>query len=382
MTGPLAGLRVLEVAAIGPAPFAVMAMADMGAEVIRVDRPLTADAEASVPYMGRGRRSIAVNLREEAGVEVFMGLVEWADVLVEGMRPGVTERLGVGPEECAERNPRLVYGRMTGWGQEGPLAGTAGHDINYISISGALGAIGPRSTPVPPLNLVGDFGGGAMLLLVGILMALQERHSSGRGQVVDAAMVDGSSLLMTLMHEFLARGEWTDARESNLLDGGAPYYAVYETADGGHVAVGALEPQFFKELIARLEIDFDPAEQEDRDAWPRLRRLLAETFARRSRQEWERRFADSDACVSPVLSVAEAGDHPHARARNSFVGPGRRPAAAPRFSRTPGSASPISVLPGTDSRAVLEMLGFAADTVERLVETGVVGEENHRARGR
>lgn len=335
--GPLDGMRVLELAGLGAAPFGCMVLADLGADVLRVDRP--GGTWPGADTMGRGRRSVEVDLKDPDGVALVLDLAERADVLVESFRPGVAERLGVGPDRCLERNPRLVYARLSGWGQEGPLADAAGHDIDYIAVAGALDPIGRSGgAPVPPLNLVGDFGGGGMLLCVGVLAALYERERSGRGQVVDAAMVDGAALLTTMFHVLRAAGMWRDERGSNLLDGGAPYYDVYETSDGRHVAVGALEPEFYARLVETVGLD--PADLPPRDdpaSWPRLRERLAGVFRQRTRDEWVRRFEDVDACVAPVLSLGEAPSHPHHAARGTFVDVGGvvQPAPAPRFSRTP-----------------------------------------------
>jgi alpha-methylacyl-CoA racemase len=326
--------------------------------VVRVDRvqPAPSPLPDARPLMARGRRSMAVDLKQPSGRAVVLSLVDGADVLIEGFRPGVAERLGVGPEECLARNPRLVYGRVTGWGQTGPLAGEAGHDINYIGLTGVLDATGrDGAPPTPPLNLVGDFGGGGLLLVVGVLAALLECRSSGRGQVVDAAMVDGAGLLATMFHELIARGGWSAERGTNVLDSGAPYYDVYPTADGRWMAVGALEPQFFAELLRVLDIDIDPALQHDRNAWPSLRASIASALRQRTQSEWTDVFSGRDACVTPVLSFAEAATHPHAVARNAFVrvDGAPQPAPAPRFDRTPcavdgdlsaGSASAASIL--------------------------------------
>jgi alpha-methylacyl-CoA racemase len=337
-------LRVVELAGIGPGPHAAMVLADLGADVVRVDRPSGAlrlgDPELPDPTL-RGRRRVIADLKEPVGREAVLRLVDHADVLIEGYRPGVAERLGVGPAECHARNPRLVYGRMTGWGQDGPMAQQAGHDINYISITGALHAIGRTGDrPVPPLNLVGDFGGGSMLLLVGVLAALLEARSSGRGQVVDAAMVDGTSLLMQMTWAFHGRGHWADAREANLLDGGTPYYDTYTCADGRHVAVGPLEPRFYAQLVEGLGLD--PATlpaQDDVAGWPALRARFTEAFATRSRDEWAAVFDGTEACVTPVLGLGEVAEHPHIKARGTVVDPDGVPQAAPapRFSRTPAT---------------------------------------------
>jgi alpha-methylacyl-CoA racemase len=321
-----------------------MVLADLGADVVRVDRPSAAlrlgDPERPDPTL-RGRRRVTADLKDDAGRETVLRLVDHADVLIEGYRPGVAERLGVGPAECRARNPRLVYGRMTGWGQDGPLARHAGHDINYISLTGALHAIGRAvERPVLPLNLVGDFGGGSMLLLVGVLAALLEARSSGRGQVVDAAMVDGTSLLMQMTWSFFGQGQWADAREANLLDGGAPYYDTYTCADGRYVAVGPLEPRFYTQLVAGLGLD--PATlpaQDDVAGWPVLRARFAGAFASRSRDEWVAVFDGTEACVTPVLALGEVTEHPHIKARGTVVAPDgmRQAAPAPRFSRTPAT---------------------------------------------
>lgn len=339
MTGPLTGLRVVELAGLAPAPFATMMLADHGAEVVRVDRPTP-----TVPgpdLLGRGRETLAVDLKDPAQREVVARLVDAADVLVEGYRPGVMERLGLGPQECLGRNPRLVYGRMTGWGQDGPLAAAAGHDLNYIALSGALGAMGPADQPpAVPLNLVGDFGGGGLLLAFGILAALVERATSGRGQVVDAAMVDGASLLTTHLHSLMAGGEWSRARGGNLLDGGAPFYRTYRAADGRHVSVGAIEPQFYAQLLAGLGLDPDDLPPQMEPAgWPRLHAVFAEAFAARDRDAWTEVFGVGDACVHPVLEPDEVATAAHSLARNAFVEVDGipQPAPAPRFDRTPSS---------------------------------------------
>jgi alpha-methylacyl-CoA racemase len=348
-TGPLTGLRVVELAGLGPGPHAAMVLADLGADVVRIDRPSgglrIGDPDAPDPVL-RGRRRVAADLKQPAGRETVLRLAERADVLLEGYRPGVTERLGVGPADCHARNPRLVYGRVTGWGQEGPLAQRAGHDINYISVTGALHAIGrPGERPVPPLNLVGDYGGGSMLLVVGVLAALWEAQRSGQGQVVDAAMVDGASLLTQLVWGLLGQDAWTDVRGANLLDGHAPFYDTYTCADGRHVAVGALEPQFYGELVRGLGLHqrADLPAQDDRDGWPQLRSLFTEVFATKTRDEWAEVFAGSDACVTPVLSFAEAAVHPPLVARSTIVAPDgvQQAAPAPRFSRTAAHVRPL-----------------------------------------
>jgi alpha-methylacyl-CoA racemase len=337
----------VELAGIGPGPHAAMLLADLGADVVRVERPAGRGAEALThsDQLARGRRSVAFDLKDPAGREQLLTLVERADVLIEGYRPGVAERLGLGPAECLARNPRLVYGRMTGWGQEGPWAHTAGHDLNYISITGILHAIGPKDVkPVVPLNLVGDFGGGSMFLLFGIMSALWERERSGAGQVVDAAMVDGASLLAQMMWGWRASGVWSDERDANVLDGGAPYYDTYVCKDGRYFAVGAIEPQFYAVLLERLGLaDADLPEQNDRAGWPALRARLAAVFLTRTRDEWAAVFDGTDACATPVLTWAEAGSHPHLAARRTLVTIDgvEQPAPGPRFSRTvPGLPTP------------------------------------------
>jgi len=371
--GPLRGVRVVELAGIGPGPYACMLLADLGAEVLRVDRPGAGPGPGRSDLLGRGRRSVALDLKRPEAAEVVLRLVERADALVEGFRPGVAERLGVGPAECLARNPRLVYGRMTGWGQQGPLAPRVGHDINYIGLTGALAAVGEAGRkPVPPLNLVADFGGGAMFLVLGVLAALVERAGSGRGQVVDAAMVDGVTSLLTLFYGLRAGGQWRDERGSNALDGGAPFYDTYECADGRYVAVGALEPQFWAALVDTLGLADLPG-QLDVARWPELRARLAEVFATRSRDEWATVFAEVDACVTPVLTLGEAPGHPHLAARGTVVEHGgvRQPAPAPRFSRTPGALGAPPTMPGTDTRAALRDWGFDATEVQRLEDAGV-----------
>jgi alpha-methylacyl-CoA racemase len=371
-TGPLAGVRVIEFAGIGPVPFCGMLLADLGASVVRVDRRHAGRIEHSVPVLGRGRSSIALDLTRPQAVEVALRLVSGADALIEGYRPGVMEKFGLGPEACLGRNPRLVYGRLTGWGRDGPLAATAGHDINYIALTGALHAIGEAGRqPVPPMNLLGDFGGGAMLLAVGILAALLECRRSGRGQVVDAAMTDGTALLMTLIYELKQLGQWTSERGANFFDGGAPFYATYRCADGRYVAVGVYEDAFYRELLARLGIDQARfASQWDRSQWPALREALAERFASRPRDEWAAHFATSDACVTPVLDLDEAPRHPHNRSRGTFAGKQSMPAAAPRFSRTPAAASPGHCQPGDSTDRTLRELGYDEHDIAGLRASG------------
>jgi alpha-methylacyl-CoA racemase len=379
MSGPLAGVSVVEMAGLGPAPFCGMILADLGAGVVRVDRVAAVSgghtSSTRHDLHNRGKRSIGVDLKARTGVDVVTRLAGAADALIEGYRPGVMERLGVGPAHCLAANPRLVYGRMTGFGQGGPYAAMAGHDIDYIGLSGALHAIGREDEPVPPLNLVGDFGGGGMLLVVGVLAALVHVRATGVGQVVDAAMIDGSALLTTSHHGHIAEGWWQDRRRSNLLDGAAPFYSVYRTADDGHVAVGALEPQFFAVLLEGLDLDPDsvPA-QTDREGWEEMRGLFADRFASETRDHWSRRFAGSDACVVPVLSLTEAPDHPHNRSRGTFVTVEgvTQPGPAPRFSETPGAIRCGPVAPGADTDAVLAALGYTEAEVGRLHDSGAV----------
>jgi alpha-methylacyl-CoA racemase len=377
--GPLNGVRVVEIASLAPAPFGCMILADLGADVLRVDRAERCGPQVPAPRdpLSRGRRSVGLNLKDPAGLDLLLRLLENADVLVEGFRPGVAERLGFGPDVCAQRNPGLIYARMTGWGQHGPLAPTAGHDIDYIAISGALGLVGRAGeAPVPPVNLLGDFGGGGMLIALGILAALVDRAASGRGQVVDAAMVDGSALLTSFIYGMRASGTWQDKRGSNLLDGGAPFYDTYVTSDGQYVAVGALEPQFYAALLRGLGLtDAGLPGQLDRAGWPVLRQRFAEAFASRTRAEWEEVFAGTDACVAPVLSMAEATGHPHAIARAAFVDVDGvlQPAPAPRFSRSATGRPSPPPRPGSDTDAVLAALGLSLAEVAELRATGVVG---------
>jgi len=376
--GPLSGLRVVELGGVGPGPFAGMLLADLGAEVVRVDRPQEAGHGSAFPILHRGRRSIAVDLKHPEGAEAVLRLIDTADALIEGFRPGVTERLGLGPEVCLERNPRLAYGRMTGWGQDGPQAQQPGHDLNYIALTGALHAIGPADgDPVVPLNLIGDFGGGGLLLAFGLASAMLSAARTGRGQVVDAAMTDGSALLLAMTYGFLGQGVWTDRRGSNLLDGGAPFYGVYRCADGGHVSVGAIEPQFWSALLQGLGLSEDPdfADQQDRARWPLMRRRLEEVFAGRTRDAWAAHFAGTAACVVPVLSLREAPRHPHNVARGTYrTGPGgtTEPAPAPRFSATPvGEPAPAPTV-GADTDAVLAEAGLDAQSIAALREKGVL----------
>ncbi len=382
--GPLGGYRIIELAGIGPGPMAAMLLSDMGAEVIRVERasavrgPTPATPHVDVTL--RGRRNLAVNLKQPDGVAVLLDLVERADALIEGFRPGVMERLGLGPDECLARNDRLVYGRMTGWGQDGPWSQAAGHDINYIALAGALAHFRREGQPpTPPLNMVGDYGGGAMFLAFGVVCALLEAQRSGLGQVVDAAMVDGTASLMTMFWTLREIGAFDEQQPgTNLLDTGAHFYDVYECADGMFVSVGALEPQFYAELLPRLGLDGDEAfaDQMNRSSWPHLKERLAEVFRSRTRDEWCALFDGTDACVAPVLTMTEAVVHPHNVARGTFVEiEGRvQPAPAPRFSRTPATVGPAPAHPGQHSREILADWGVPVERIEALVDSGAVVE--------
>lgn len=376
--GPLAGVRVVELAGIGPGPFCAMVLADLGADVVRVDRPGPAGDPAGLAFdvLGRGRRSVAVDLKRPEGPGVVLRLVEGADALLEGFRPGVAERLGVGPAACLARSPRLVYGRMTGWGQDGPLAQAAGHDITYAAVAGALAHIGRRDQPpTPPLNLVADFGGGGMLLAVGLLAGILHAERTGRGQVVDAAMVDGTALLMAPFFGARAMGFWSDERGTNLLDSGAPFYDVYRCRDGAELAVGAIEPQFFAALLDLLALDRATLpDQHDKERWPDLRAAISGALLGDDRDEWLRRAEGRDACVAPVLTMSEAADHPHLQARGTIVERDGvpQPAPAPRFSATPARLGRSAVAPGADTDEVLEECGFGADEVAALRRSGAI----------
>jgi len=362
-TGPLRGVKVVEIAGIGPGPHACMILADLGADVVRVERPggqpLTGGTH---DLLNRGRPSVALDLKQPAAVAAVLDLVEGADLLVEGMRPGVAERLGLGPEQCRARNPRLVYGRMTGWGQEGPLASTAGHDLNYVAITGALFGLGQdRARPHFPSNLVGDFGGGSTYLVIGLLAALLEARVSGEGQVVDAAIVDGTAHLNAMTSAFVASGTYTEERAANLLDGGAPYYDLYETADGRHLSIGALEPQFYDALVDGLGIREAAPDRYAPENAAALRALIAQTVAARTLAEWTEVFDGTDACVAPVVTMSEAPAHPHLAARGTFVEKDGlvQPQPAPRFSRTPATLDlPPAPLAGADTRAALRAWGI------------------------
>jgi alpha-methylacyl-CoA racemase len=377
MSGPLAGIRVLEFESIGPAPFAGMLLADMGADVLVVDRAATTDLglkrERWYDVMMRGKRSVTLDLKKEGSKEISLDLLARADALIEGMRPGVMERLGLGPEAALGRNPRLVYGRMTGWGQDGPLAPRAGHDINYIALAGVLHAFGRKGeAPVPPLNLIGDFGGGGMLLGFGVACALIEAARSGRGQVVDAAMVEGASLLAAMFSGFLKAGTWSEKRGENILDTGAPWYDVYETKDGKYVSIGSIESRFFEELLARLGLNDVPA-QHDRSRWPEMRAMFQRTFKSKTRDEWCKVFEGSDACFAPVLSWSEARRDPHNVSRRSFfeLAGVEQPSPAPRFSRTPGAVRRAPPERGDGGGQALAGWGFDSNEIAKLRSLGL-----------
>jgi alpha-methylacyl-CoA racemase len=384
MAGPLTGYRIIEIAGIGPGPFAAMMLADMGAEVIRVERAQSVRGPApDTPHydvMLRGRRNIAVDLKHPDGVATLLDLVEQADALIEGFRPGVMERLGVGPEVCLARNPKLVFGRMTGWGQEGMYAQAAGHDINYIALAGALAHFGRRDeAPVPPLNMVGDFGGGGMFLAYGVVCALLEAQRSGTGQVVDTAMVDGAAVLMSMFWAFKSIGMFDEnARGTNLLDTGAHFYDVFRCADGQYVSIGSIEPQFYAELMRLTGLDADPefAKQMDKASWPHLKQRLGDVFATKTRAEWCAIMEATDVCFAPVLTMSEAAEHPHNVERGTFIEVGgmRQPAPAPRFSRTVPAVERPPAHAGQHTREVLADWGIAADRVDALLASGAVAD--------
>ena len=378
--GPLSGFRIIELAGIGPGPFCGMMLSDMGAEVIRVDRPAAPGGRRNVDVLARGRRSIAVDLKSEAGVETVLRLCESADALFEGFRPGVTERLGLGPDVCMARNPKLVYGRMTGWGQEGPMAQAAGHDINYISLAGALHAIGNEGgNPVPPLNLVGDFGGGGMLLAFGLVCGILEARGSGKGQVIDSAMVDGAATLMAMFFSMQAVGAMKHERASNMLDGGAHFYDTYETGDGKYISLGSIEPQFYALLLEKAGLDKDAfSNQMDRSQWGHHKAELTAVFKTKTRDEWCVIMEGTDICFSPVLSLDEVAEHPHNSHRDTFVELEGvlQPAPAPRFDRTVPELTSASRTPGQDSREVLGAAGFSDAEIDSLIENGAVIQSN------
>jgi len=378
--GPLSGYRIIELAGIGPGPMCAMLLSDMGADVLRIDR--TADAglgiamDTKYALLNRGRRSVALDLKKPEAIEALLKMVEKADALIEGFRPGVTERLGLGPDVCLKRNPRLVYGRMTGWGQEGPMAHAAGHDINYIALSGALHSIGRRGeAPVPPLNLVGDFGGGALYLALGVVAGILETQKSGKGQVVDAAMVDGAASLMTAIYGIHGSGRWTDNRGDNILDTGAHYYDVYETKDGKYVSIGSIETKFYDELLELSGLKKEElARQNDRDAWPAMKQKVAAVFKTKTRDEWCKIMEGSDVCFAPVLSMTEAPKHPHNRHRGTFIEDDGviQPGPAPRFSRTPSKIQRPPARAGEHTEEALRDWGFSASDLERLRKAAAI----------
>jgi alpha-methylacyl-CoA racemase len=378
--GPLTGYRIVEFAGIGPGPMCAMLLSDMGADVLRVDRLSAAGLGISMrskfDLLSRGRRSVAFDLKKPEAIEAVLKLIEKADALLEGFRPGVMERLGLGPDVCLKRNPRLVYGRMTGWGQEGPLAHAAGHDINYIALTGALHSIGRKGDrPVPPLNLVGDFGGGALYLALGIVAGLLEAQKSGKGQVVDAAMVDGAASLMTAIYGLKAAGVWSGGRGENILDTGAHYYEVYETSDGKYVTVGSIEPKFYEELLELSGLKGQALpHQNDRNAWPAMKERLTRIFKSKTRDEWCRIMEGSDVCFAPVLSMEEAPQHPHNRHRGTFVEVEGvvQPGPAPRFSRTPGRIQRPPASPGEHTEEALRDWGFSSADLDKLRAQGAI----------
>ncbi len=378
--GPLAGYKIVEMGGIGPGPMCAMLLADLGADIVRIDR-LADPGLGSMPtsrnsLLMRGRRSVSVDTKTDAGREVVLKLIEQADALIEGFRPGVMERLGLGPDDALKRNPKLVYGRMTGWGQEGPMANAAGHDINYIALSGALHAIGRKGeAPVPPLNLVGDFGGGALYLALGLVAGMLEAQKSGKGQVVDAAMVDGAASLMTMFYGMMAAGHWKDERGVNLLDGATHYYDVYETRDGKHISLGSIEAKFYKELLERTGLDKeDLPPQLDPKSWPIIKARLTEVFKSKTRDEWDEIMLGTDVCYAPVLSIMEATKHPHNVHRKTFVEYEGvvQPAPAPRFSRTEATIQRPPCLPGEHTREAMLDWGIAAETIDDLTKQGVI----------
>ena len=382
MNGPLSGLRIVEFGGIGPAPFAGGLLGDLGADVLRIDRIPKAGVEPETParfdFYNRNKRSVALDLKQRGAIEAVIGAVAKADVLIEGFRPGVMERLGLGPDICLGANPRLVFARMTGWGQEGPLAQEAGHDINYLALTGALQSLGDADRPPPPpLNLVADLGGGALYLAVGILAAIIYARETGRGQTLDAAMVDGVTHLMSAFQAFRQQGVWTDERTDNIVDGGAPFYRCYETADGKYVAVGAIEPHFYANLLACMELDsVGLPDQNDRSAWPAMRERFASVFRTRTRDEWVRLAAGRDACLAPALSIDEAQEHPHMRARGAHVGFDGvvHPAPAPRFGVTPSTLRRPAPAPGRDSREALKDWGMTRDEIDALEATRAMAQ--------
>ncbi|MGZ6777711.1 MAG: CaiB/BaiF CoA transferase family protein [Mycobacterium sp.] len=378
MSGPLRGVRIVTMGGLGPGPFCGMLLGDLGAEVVRIDMPRAIDGALPIDYtVRRSQRSIALDVKDPAGQAILLQLIENADAFVEVFRPGVAERLGIGPDDLLERNPRLVYARMTGYGQDGPYADRAGHDINYIALAGALHGIGTADTPVPPLNLVGDYGGGGMLLAVGLLSAILEARTSQQGQVVDVAMVDGAAALMAPYYGMVAAGTWRDRRHANVLDGAAHYYGVYETADGKHVAVGAMEPKFYAELCRRLDVDV-PQDADEQTAWSAHREVLATRFREKSRAEWQDELSSPGCCATPVLNLAEAPQHPHNVARGSFIEIDGvvQPAPAPRFSRTASPTPTSPALPGDHTRDVLAGIGIDDEAIAALLDSGVARQSS------
>jgi alpha-methylacyl-CoA racemase len=376
--GPLSGLKVVEMKGIGPGPYAGMLLADMGAEVIVIERarkPSSIAVPSEIDVLSRGKKSVALDLKKPGGIDTLLGLIDKADIFIDVYRPGVTERLGFGPDVCLARNPKLIYGRMTGWGQTGPLAQSAGHDINYISIAGALAAIGRADKPVPPLNLVGDFAGGSLFLVMGILAALHETRVSGKGQVVDAAISDGSANLMSIFYSLAAVQQWSPSRESNLLDGAAHFYDVYETADGKFISLGAIEPQFYGLFLEKAGLDPEVfGEQLNPRRWPELKRKLEQVIKTKTRSEWASIMEGTDACCSPVLDYTEAPQHPHNKARQSFieVGGAVQPAPAPRFSRTGCKKPSEPSSEGADTESVLLEWGMSQEQIDKLLSTGTL----------
>ncbi len=378
-SGPLAGVTIVEFQGLGPGPFCAMMLADLGAEIIRIDRAGPANSIGG-DVLGRGRRSIAVDLKKPGAIDLILKILAGADGLIEGFRPGVMERLGLGPDLCLKANPKLVYGRMTGWGQEGPLGSAPGHDINYLALSGMLWPLGPADRPpVPPLNLAADFGGGGMMLALGMVAALYSAKSTGRGQVVDAAMVDGAAVLGTMIYGMINGGAWKLKREANMLDGGAPFYGVYDTADGKYVAIGSLEPQFYAALLTGLNLT-DPrfAKQWDKAMWPDLRAAITAAFRSKTRDEWSALLDGSDVCFAPVLDPAEAAVHPHNVARGTFTATehGPMPKPAPRFSDTPTELAPASAGPGAETGDILRSAGFTQNDIDAALASGLVAGRN------
>lgn len=372
MSGPLEGVRVIEMTGLGPAPFAGMMLADLGAEVICIDRPSAhaPDAQAQRSnVLRRGKKSVVLDMKQPAAVQAVLKMIATADVLIEGFRPGVMERLGLGPDVCLAHHPALVFGRMTGWGQTGPLAHAAGHDINYIALSGALHAIGPQDQPVVPLNLVGDFGAGGMMLMAGVMAGVIQARTSGRGQVVDAAMTDGSALLMSMIYGFMAEGNWQDARASNMLDGGAPFYGTYKCADGKWIAIGSIEPQFYALLVDKTGMqDVDLKAQRIKQTWPDMKRRFEQVFATRTRDQWCEIMQGTDVCFAPVMNMTEAASHPHNVSRKTFckVDGVLQPSPAPRFSQTPAAIAHAPVASGTHTMEILRQLGLSETEIENL----------------